>query len=135
VASGLPNRPIPEERVPLFEAFGCGEQTIRSITRGEPAKLDYEMNQKCRNRLADFVFLNGRRPYDELKADLQRCLKWTRSGALIAWDGIRPFGADETSLSGGMRLWQELQPRFPQHAEYLSGTSLPCGGIAAIVAK
>jgi glycosyltransferase involved in cell wall biosynthesis len=135
VASGLPDRPIPEERVPLFEAFGCGEQTIRSITRGEPAKLDYEMNKKCGDRLADFVFLNGRRPYDELKADLQRCLKWTRSGALIAWDGIRQFGFDETSLSGGMRLWQELQPRFPRHAEYLSGTSLPSGGIVAIVAK
>ena len=83
----------------------------------------------------NFVFLNGRRPYDELKADLNRCLKWTASGALVAWDGLRQFGFDEKHLSGGIQLRQELKQRFPQNAEYLSGKDIPSGGIAVIVVK
>jgi len=135
IAAGLPERPIPEERLPLFEAFACGQQTIRSISRGETAKIDYDINKQREKRLANFVFLNGRRPYDELRADLDRCWKWLASGALVAWDGLRPFGFDEKHLAGGIQLWQELQPRFSQNAEYLSGKDLPCGGIAAIVVK
>ena len=135
IAAGLPAQPIPDERPPLFEAFACGQQTIRSISRGETAKIDYDINKQREKRLANFMFLNGRRPYEQLKADLDRCWKWLASGALVAWDGLRPFGFDEKHLAGGIQLWQELQPRFPQNAEYLSGKDLPCGGIAAIVVK
>lgn len=135
IAAGLPAQPIPDERPPLFEAFACGQQTIRSISRGETAKIDYDINKQREKRLANFMFLNGRRPYEQLKADLDRCWKWLASGALVAWDGLRPFGFDEKHLAGGIQLWQELQPRFPQNAEYLSGKDLPGGGIAAIVVK
>ncbi len=135
IAAGLPAQPIPDERPPLFEAFACGQQTIRSISRGETAKIDYDINKQREKRLANFMFLNGRRPYEQLKADLDRCWKWLASGALVAWDGLRPFGFDEKHLAGGIQLWQELQPRFPQNAEYLFGKDLPCGGIAAIVVK
>lgn len=135
IAAGTERRPIPEERLPLFEAFACGQQTIRSIPRGESTKIEYDMNKRRDNRLANFVFLNGRRPYEELKADLNRCQKWLATGALVTWDGLRQFGFDEKHLSGGIQLWQELKPRFSQHAEYLSGKDLPCGGIAAIVVK
>ncbi len=135
IASGLPERPIPEERLPLFAGFACGEQSIRSIPRGETTKIDYDINKQRDKRLANFVFLNGRRPYDELRADLNRCLKWTASGALVAWDGLRPFGFDKKHLSGGIQLWQELKQRYPQNAEYLAGKDLPCGGIAVIVVK
>ena len=135
IAAGLPSRPIPDERLPLFEAFACGEQTIRSIPRGETAKIDYDVQKQRDGRGANFVFLNGRRPYDELKADLTRCLKWLAPGALVAWDGLRQFSFDEKHLAGGIQLWQELKPRFPQNAEYLSGKDLSCGGIAAIVVK
>lgn len=135
IAAGSSERPIPDERLPMFEAFACGDQSIRSIPRGETTKIDYDINKQRDGRLANFVFLNGRRPYDELKADLTRCFKWIETGALIAWDGLRQFGFDESHLSGGIQLWQELKQRFPQNAEYLSGKDLPCGGIAVIVAK
>ena len=135
IAAGSSDRPIPEERLPLFEAFTCGQQTIHSIPRGETTKIEYDLKKQRDGRGANFVFLNGRRPYDELKADLTRCLKWIEPGALVAWDGLRQFGFDEKHLSGGIQLWQELKPRFPQNAEYLSGKDLPCGGIAVIVVK
>lgn len=135
IAAGFPERPIPEDRLALFEAFACGEQSIRCVPRGETSKIDYAVQKQRDGRLANFVFLNGRRPYDKLKADLNRCLKWTASGSLVAWDGLRPFGFDEKHLAGGIQLWQELKPRFPQNAEYLSGQNLPSGGIAVIVVK
>jgi glycosyltransferase involved in cell wall biosynthesis len=135
IAAGTSERPIPEDRLALFEAFACGQQSIRSIPRGETTKIEYDINKQRDKRLANFVFLNGRRPYEELKADLNRCLKWTESGALVAWDGLRQFSFDEKHLAGGIQLWQELKPRFPQNAEYLSGKDLPCGGIAVIVVK
>lgn len=135
IAAGSSERPIPEERLPLFEAFACGQQSIRSIPRGETTKIDYDINKQRDKRLAKFVFFNGCRPYEELRADVNRCLKWTQTGALIAWDGLRQFGFDEKHLSGGIQLWQELKPRFPQNAEYLSGKDIPSGGIAAIVVK
>ena len=135
IAAGLSERPIPAERLPLFEAFTCGQQSIRSIPRGETAKIEYDINKQRDKRLADFVFLNGRRPYEELKADVNRCLKWITTGALVAWDGLRQFGFDEKHLSGGIQLWQELKQRFPQNAEYLSGKDIASGGIAVIVVK
>ncbi len=133
IAAGTAERPIPEERLPLFEAFVCGEQSIRSIPRGETMKIDYDISKQREKRLANFVFLNGCRPYDELRAELNRCLKWTASGALVAWDGLRQFGFDEKHLAGGIQLWQELKPRYPKNAEYLSGRDIPSGGIAVIV--
>lgn len=135
VAAGTSQRPIPEERLPLIEAFGCGQQTIRSIPRGETTKIDYDFKKQRDGRGATFVFLNGCREYEELKADMNRCLRWIAPGALVAWDGLHQFGFDEKHLSGGIQLWQELKPRFPQNAEYLSGKDLSCGGIAAIVVK
>ena len=104
IAAGLSERPIPDERLPLFEAFTCGQQSLRNIPRGETTKIDYDINQQRDKRLAYFVFLNGRRPYDELKADVSRCLKWINTGALVAWDGLRQFGFDEKHLSGGIAV-------------------------------
>lgn len=135
IAAGSEQKPISEERLPLFEAFMCGQQSLRNISRGETTKIDYDINKQRDKRLADFVFLNGRRPYDELKADVNRCLKWITTGALVAWDGLRQFGFDEKHLSGGIQLWQELKQRFPQNAEYLSGKDISSGGIAVIVVK
>lgn len=132
IAAGLADRPIPETHFEFLAAFARGDQTLRCIPRGEPAKIDHELNRQRERRRPDFVFLDGRRPFEQVQADYERCIKWARPGALIAWDGLRNVSQEELHLGGGIRLFNAVRERHPRHAVFHAGRDLPCGGIAVV---
>ncbi|MBL8488935.1 MAG: glycosyltransferase [Rhodocyclaceae bacterium] len=132
IGAGLADRPIPEARFDLFAAFARGGQAMRCIPRGEPAKIEHELNRQGERRRLDFAFLDGLRPFEQVQADFDRCRKWARPGALIAWDGLRNVGPDELHLGGGIRLFNAIREGHPRHAVFSAGKDRPCGGIAAV---
>jgi glycosyltransferase involved in cell wall biosynthesis len=133
LATGTSQTALPEERIPFFSAMARPRQTLLCIPQAKDAdELKTLIGSALNGRKLDFLFLHGRRPYKSLSADYRTLSKLVRSGGLIAWDGISPiapFGADR---DGGHRLWIEIQPLYPQRAEYLSGAATEYGGIAMI---
>jgi predicted O-methyltransferase YrrM len=133
ITTGTPNSPIPPERIPFFQAMARPKQTISCVPQ---AKDGEDLREKVQTALGggkiDFLFLHGRRPFTAVSADYRQLSKLVRPGGLIAWDGISPVAAFGPERDGGHRLWVEIQPQFPQRAEYLNGAATEYGGIAMI---
>ena len=133
IAVGLPGRPFPEDKVPFFQAMARGKQNILCIPSAiNSDALERQIDQARSGKAIDFLFLDGLRPYQELKADFLRLRNRVRKDGLIAWSGIGGLVPPAPSEDGGYRLWAEMQPLYPRHAEYLEGALSPSGGIAMI---
>jgi glycosyltransferase involved in cell wall biosynthesis len=133
VACGREGAPIPQQRLPLLNAMPRPKQTMAVIPNvlGSDdlySQLDTTLNGKK----IDFLFLHGRRPFAGLSTDFNLLSKLMRAGGLIAFDGISPITPFGPDRDGGHRLWIELQPRFPQRAEYLNGCSTEYGGMGMV---
>lgn len=134
VVIGTEEQPLDEAKRPLFEALACEVQTVHFVpTPPHREALAKEIDTRRGFRKYDFVFLNGQRPAAELVADYNLIVKTVRSGALIAWDGVRTSGPLNPQTNGGTLLWQELKPRFGRHAEYFDGRDSSTGAIVAVV--
>jgi hypothetical protein len=121
-----------DEKIALMTRMARDQQTIRYLPLIEDAqKMEKAIDRALDNRQVDLLFLHGRRPYRALAADYRRYRKKVRPGGLIGWDGINLLGKT-TKTEGGDRLWTEVKPMFPQHAEYLNGIATEHGGIAMI---
>ncbi|MBX6314446.1 MAG: hypothetical protein IRY99_16255 [Isosphaeraceae bacterium] len=133
IAAGLPGRPYPAEYVPFFQAMARGRQQIYCIPGADdPEALAQQIDQAREEIPLDFVFLDGLRPYEELKADFHRYLRRVRKDGLIAWDGIEMILPPGPRAEGGHRLWAELKGLYPYRAEYLEGATTISGGIGLI---
>jgi glycosyltransferase involved in cell wall biosynthesis len=133
IAAGLPGRVLPPERVPFFQAMARRRQTIRCLPGADdPEVLARQVQEACEGRLIDFMFMDGLRPYDQLKADFLRYRRQVRKDGLIAWDGLKSLLPAGPAEAGGQRLWEEMKPLYPHRAEYLEGLSTPRGGIAVV---
>ena len=81
----------------------------------------------------DFLFLDGLRPIEEVAKDFNCYVTLVRKGGLLAVDGIGGNTAPPPDQDGGFRLWQQLKPKIPQNAEYLTGIGMPRRGIGMVV--
>ena len=136
VATGTPESPIPAERVPFFEAMArTTKQSVRCVPEvADSEDLERAIDKATDGKKIDFLFLHGRRPFKALSNDYRRLRKKIRSGGLIAWDGVSPVTPFGPERDGGHRLWQEVQPLYPQKAEYLNGASTEFGGMVMVKA-
>jgi hypothetical protein len=124
---------IPAERIPLLNAMARPRQTIVAIPKSNDLDdLKTRLLTALAGQSIDFLFLHGRRPYRQVAAEFRTFSKLVRSGGLIAWDGITPVTAFGPDREGGHRLYVEVQPQYPQRAEYLNGAATEYGGITMV---
>jgi glycosyltransferase involved in cell wall biosynthesis len=133
VVTGKPESPIPSERIPAFEAMARAAQKIVAVSRATDREdLARQVQSATGSRKFDVAFMNGLRPFAELRADFRHYRNRVRRGGLLAWSAVRPIVPPSPNHDGGDRLWKEIKPMYPQSAEYLSGTTGVYGGIVMV---
>lgn len=136
IVAGVPGRTPPGHKMPFFNGLARGPQTVKCVTRHESAAaIAQRVTELMGGRQADFLFLDGLRPLEEVRNDFVRYSRLVRDGGLIAVDGIGGEAPPPPERDGGYRLWQQLKFKIPRHAEYLTGISLPNRGIGVVVAN
>lgn len=132
IAAGL-GQGFPVEKIPFFEAMAGERQRVRCIPNADGAEeLRRQIDRLCDGEKIDVLLMDGLRPHQELRANFRHFRNRMHKKGIIAWSGINPLVVPDAEHDGGHRLWSEVKPMYPFHAEYLSGCNSLSGGIAAI---
>ena len=79
----------------------------------------------------DYLFIDGDHSYEGVKSDFETYRKYVRKGGLIAFHDI--LGAHPKRVELGVKMfWEELKPRFPRRAEYVSDYKRGYAGIGVL---
>ncbi|MGA2500051.1 MAG: hypothetical protein ABSH20_20120, partial [Tepidisphaeraceae bacterium] len=133
ICAALPGVSFSPDKVRFLQAMAQGRQKIECIHGADNwDDLLRRIEQAGAGRKFDFAFMDGMRPADQVRANFRALRNRVRKNGLLAWDGVRPATELSNSENGGDRLWPEVKPMFPFHAEYLSGCADACGGIVMV---
>ena len=119
----------------FFNGLARARQSVRCITQTNPKDVVKRVEDLLSRRMIDLLWIDGCRPFEEVARDFETYAQLVHKGGLVGWDGIGGSQVPDPQNDGGYRLWEQVQSRFPNHAEYLTGVNLPRRGIALIVPK
>ena len=125
----------PAHRMTFFNGLARARQSVRCITQTNPKDVVKRVEDLLSRRMIDLLWIDGCRPFEEVARDFETYAQLVHKGGLVGWDGIGGSQVPDPQNDGGYRLWEQVQSRFPNHAEYLTGVNLPRRGIALIVPK
>jgi glycosyltransferase involved in cell wall biosynthesis len=132
VVAAPPGTAYGPQRSEFLQSLTSNGQNVEVID--EPADwdaLEREVRKRVGSKLFDIIFMTGLRPADEVFSNFHMFRRYLRRDGLFAWDGVqRAFLTP--GIEGGDKLWRDVKPSYPQHAEYLSGTAGMSGGICVI---
>ena len=120
------------ERREFLKALGRNGQMIDVIdSAADWDALEAEVKKRIGMKLFDVVYMTGMRPPGDVFSNFHTFRRYLRREGIFGWDGIQPMVLTPAT-EGGEKLWHDVKPMFPHHAEYLSGTTGMSGGFALI---
>jgi glycosyltransferase involved in cell wall biosynthesis len=132
IVVGVPGAAPPPEFVPILRAAALdGQRVVCVHSAGSPRDLGTRVRKAAAGR-PDVVFLDGLRPYAQVRSDYECYRQRMRKNGLLAWNGIERIAPPDPEHDGGQQLWREMKRLYPHNAEYLSGVNEPQGGIGVL---
>lgn len=119
-------------KIPLYKAFGKGDQKIHLI-RKDSHQLETvkEIEKILNGKKIDFLFIDGDHTYEGVKRDFELYFGLVKTGGFI---GLHDIVRVDTNLHPGCnvdRFWNELKNKY-NHQEFVENYEQGWAGIGVI---